>query len=173
MSLKGLLVVVLGMLIVACGGGNSNDESPTSPSGSGGSAPAAGAWTGTFARPGGQAPLSLRWEATANGSDLNGPLTLTNGAVSIRVPLRGSTSGNDRQGYDIHMSIMTNPGDIAGFPTCRVLGNTEGTPDPFSSPYTSITVRTFNISFSECSGFVENPPQRNGFQEIGQLSLRK
>jgi hypothetical protein len=167
----GILVLAIGLS--GCSGNNSKN-SPTGPSGSGGGA--AGAWTGTLTRPGGQAPMSVRWQASVQGeSDLTGPMTLTNGGASVTVTAKGSTAGNDRSGYTIHLMLSSNTGDIAGFPDCTVRANTagSGTGDPFRQPYTSISVPALDISYSGCAGFVEYPPQRNFVQETVGLSLTK
>lgn len=165
----------VGMAGIGCGGGGS---SPTSPSGAGGGSASSGAWTGTIARPGGLAPISVRWDVTTNEDGLFGPMTLTNGAASVTVQARGLTGGNDRQGYTIHISLNSNAGDFAAFPSCSVRGNSAGAQsgDPFPSPYTTITTPAFSISFSGCRGFIDTGypnAQSNFIQETGQLNLRK
>jgi hypothetical protein len=166
------------LAVSACGGGGGGQaSSPTAPSGSGGggSAPATGIWTGTFARPNGAAPLTLRWEATASGSDLLGPMTMTNGSNSITVPVRGVVGGNDSLGYDIHFTFQSTAGTHPAFPTCFVIG---GPPTnqgaPFARPYNRIDVAGFIMRFNNCSSFVEYPPGVQGnLTETGQLTLSK
>lgn len=173
MSLRSrkLLVFTLAAGLAGCGGNNSKN-SPTSPSGG----PAAGTWTGTLTRPGGLAPMSVRWEAKAQGDyELVGPLTLTNGGTSVTITGKGATAGNDKSGYSIHMQLSSNPGDIAAFPNCSVRGNTagSGTGDPFPQPYNTISVPAVDVSYSGCGGFVEYAPQSNFLQETAKLTLNK
>ena len=166
-----MFVLIVAAMLAACGGNNSKN-SPTGPSGNS----AAGTWTGTLTRPGGLAPMSVRWEAKVQGeSDLTGPMTLTNGGVSVTITAKGSTAGNDKSGYTIHLMLSSNPGDIASFPDCSVRGNTagNGTGDPFPQPYNSISVPAVDVSYSGCAGFVEYPPQRNFIQEMARLTLNR
>lgn len=174
MSMTGsrLAALVLAICMSGCRGGSGGG--PTAPSASGGSAPASGPWTGTFTRPDGLAPLSVRWEVTVETSPddlLRGPMTLTNGANSVTVRARGNLGGNDRQGYSIHMQLEATRGEIAAFPNCAVIGVTrsEGGGDPFPRPYTSITVSSLELNYNDCLGFIEQRFAR----EIGRLSLTK
>ena len=159
---RAILVVILG---VGCGGGNSAD-SPTSP----GNTTLLGAWTGSVVRPGGLPPLSVRWETpTLTDYSLTGPLTLTNSnGVSVTVTGQGNTSGNDRQGYEIHMSFQSS----AVSPECTVRGNSAGSQsgDPFPAPYRSISVPTFSISYSSCAALIGG---QGNLQETVQLNLTK
>ena len=182
MRVRSLFTVLIAALTVAsaCGGGGS-DSSPTAPSGSGGTAPTTGAWTGTITRPGGLGTLSVRWEATTNDNLLVGAATLTNGASSVTVPAQGSTSGNDRNGYSIHMSFNSQLGSTSPDPAvCTVRGNSasvrqEG--DPFPQPYKTISVPTFQISYSGCRGRLVDTgysdPLSNFLQETVELNLQK
>jgi hypothetical protein len=164
-------VLMLAAGLAACGGNNSKNN-PTGP----GSNSAAGTWTGTLTRPGGLAPMSVRWQATVEtDAGLIGPMTLTNGGTSVTIKAKGATAGNDKQGYSIHMQLTSDSGDIPAFPDCKVLGNTAGSGqgDPFRQPYTSISVPTLEVSYLGCAGFVENPPQTNFFRETAALILTK
>lgn len=166
-------------LMTACGGdGGATANSPTAPSGPGGVAPTTGAWTGTLTRPGDLGTLSLRWEATTTGSDMIGPLTLTNGAASVTVTARGITGGNDRQGYAIFITFNQNASEwpAAG---CRVIAATvqSQTDDPFPAPYNRITIRALDISYSGCRGGLISTgfanPLSDFLQEIARLELSK
>jgi hypothetical protein len=164
------LVLTLAIGVAACGSNSKNN--PTGPGGNS----AAGTWTGTLNRPGGLAPMTVRWEAKVQeGQGLVGPMTLTNAGVSVTITGKGSTGGNDSSGYSIHMQLSSNPGDIAGFPNCSVRGNTSGSGqgDPFRQPYNSISVPSVDVSYSGCAGFVENPPQTNFLQEKASLTLNR
>jgi hypothetical protein len=167
-------VLILAIGLAGCGGGNNSKNNPTGPS-SGGSA--AGTWTGTLTRPGGLAPMSVRWQASVQGdSTLTGPMTLTNGiGTSVTVTANGNTAGNDKSGYSIHMQLTSNPGDISAFPNCSVRGNTAGggQGDPFPQPYNAISVPAVDVSYSGCAGFVEYPAQSNFLQETARLTLNK
>ncbi len=182
--------MALALGVSACGGGGSGSDtankmrnSPTAPSGSGGSSPASGTWTGTITRPGGLDTLSVRWEAatgTVNGlSGLTGPMTLTNGAASVTVTAGGITGGNDPQGYKIFLSFTSKAGDFSAFPTCAVLGNSAGASqegEPFPSPYTSISVPAFSINYNSCRGFIDtgySSSLSNSLQETVQLNMHK
>ena len=179
LGMVGALSVVM---CIACGGGNSSGSSPTAPSGgSGGTSATTGAWTGTITRPGGLGTLSVRWEVTNNDNVLVGPATLTSGGSSVTVQTQGSTSGNDRNGYSIYMSFNSQLGTTSPDPAvCTVRGNSasvrqEG--DPFPQPYRTISVPTFQISYSGCrGGLVEtgySSPMSNFLQETVQLNLQK
>ena len=171
LKLQKWLVVSLVAGMAACGGNNSKN-SPTGPSGSS----AAGTWTGTLTRPGGAAPISVRWEAKVQGeSDLTGPMTLTNGGATVTITAKASTAGNDKSGYSIHMQLSSNSGDIPAFPSCAVRGNTAGNGqgDPFAQPYTAISVPNLDISYAGCAGFVDYSGQANFLQETARLSLNK
>lgn len=162
-------IVVAGLLSIgSCKKGMGARESPTSPSGSGGAAPAAGAWTGTIIRPGRLETLSVRWEVTTSVDGLFGPMTLTRGGASVTVQVHGLTGGNDRQGYNIHLQFTSNAGDSPAFPSCFVRGNSVSqSGDPFPPPYTSITTSAFDISYSGCRGFIDSgysSPQSNRVQ---------
>lgn len=166
------------LLSPACGGEGAASNSPTAPSGPGGTAPAAGIWTGTLIRPGDLGTLSLRWEATTVNNDLQGPLTLTNGAASVTVTARGSVGGNDRQGYGIFMSFNQNAGEA---PTtgCALIAATVQTPEgeAFPAPYNRIVIRGVDISYSGCRGGLISTgysnPQTNFLREIVRLELSK
>lgn len=135
------------LLSPACGGGGSS-SGPLGPT-----APTEGAWTGTITRPEGRGTLSVRWEATTSGSDLRGPLTMTNGAASVTVTARGSTGGNDRQGYAIWVSFNQENNEL---PTtgCAVRAATVTMPggEPFPAPYNRFTIRGLDITYSGCRG---------------------
>jgi len=168
------LIAAALLCLPACGGGNSSN-SPTSPSGA---ASTAGTWTGTITRPGGLAPITVRWEVTTTSQGLSGPMALTNGAATAQTTVQGNTAGNDKNGYTIHMSFSSNPGDSAGFPNCTIRGNTNGPQegDPFPSPYSAITVASFSISYNSCRGFIDtgySDPLANFLQETVQLTLHK
>jgi hypothetical protein len=178
---SGVLAIV-SLVALGCGGGSSSN-SPTAPSGSGGTSAVTGGWTGTITRPGGLGTLSLRWEAATDPAvdyRIAGPMTLTNGGTSVTVPAQGNTAGNDRNGYSIHMSFNSELGSTSPDPAvCTVRGNSapvrqEG--DPFPQPYRTISVPTFQISYSGCRGLVDtgySSPQSNFLQENVQLSLQK
>jgi hypothetical protein len=164
-----VIALILAAGLEACGGNNSQN-SPTGPSGNS----AAGTWTGTLTRPGGLAPMSVRWQAAVQeGSGLVGPMTLTNGGASVTITAKGSTSGNDKLGYSIHMQLTGNSGEIPGFPTCSVLGSTTGSGDPFPQPYNAISVPAVDVTYSGCAGFVEYPGLSNSLRETARLSLTK
>jgi hypothetical protein len=170
------LIAVALACLPACGGNNSSN-SPTSPSAS---AATTGIWTGTITRPGGLAPITVRWEVTSNSGGLTGKMTLTNGGATATTTATGNTAGNDKQGYTIHMSFSSNPGDNAGtgFPNCTILGSTIGpqTGEPFPSPYANISVPAFQINYNSCRGFIDtgySDPLANFLQETIQLTLHK
>ena len=159
---------------ISCGGGGSNSaNSPTSPS----NTPVLGVWTGTLTRPGGNPPLSIRWETpTLNDYKFSGPLTLSNGqGVSVQATGEGGTAGNDNQGYKILVWFQSD----AVAPNCTVRGNSEGaqsqssTPqgDPFPAPYTTITVSAFNITYVGCTALLG--PTGLNLAETVQLRLVK
>jgi hypothetical protein len=169
MSSRTHVVLSLAVALAACGGGNNAKNSPTGPSGS----PAAGTWTGTLARPGGLAPMQVRWQASPEGEySLTGPMTLTNNGTSVTITAKGSTAGNDKSGYSIHMMLSSNSGDIPAFPSCAIRGNTSGggQGDPFKQPYTSISAPAVDISYTGCAAFVDNSPF---VQERVALTLSK
>lgn len=155
----------LGLLASACGGGGSSN-SPTSPS-----ATTSGLWTGTLTRPSGLGTLALSWQASKTDEGLSGPLTLTNGNVSMTVQAKGNTAGNDSNGYTLHMQFNSNAGDSPSIPTCSVRGNSQGTADSFSSPYSRITVASFSVQYNACPGLIV--PTQPFVQEVVQLSLSK
>lgn len=177
--MRPILFVFLAIAAISCGGGGGGNQSnsPTAPSGSGGTAPTAGAWTGTLTRPGGLGTLSLRWEVTTDADGLVGPLTLTNGAASATVTARGNTSGNDR-GYRVHMSFNA---QLVNAPAggCTIRGATSGPQEgePFPSPYTRITIPTFSIQYSGCRGGLIStgyPNAQSDFlEETARLELSK
>jgi hypothetical protein len=173
-----MTVVVMMLNLAACGGGSKNSNSPLAPS-AGGSSPASGVWTGTITRPAGLGTISVRWEA-ANGTignipGLTGPMTLTNGAASITVTANGITSGNDKDGYKIHLDFQSKSGDSPAFPACSIVGSDDA--DPWPSPYTSISAPAFNITYNGCRGFIDtgySNAQACCLQEAGsQLSMHK
>lgn len=172
------LIAVLLLLVVtfACSR-NSSSGGPTSPSGAGGTAPAAGTWIGTLTRPNGQAAMTVRWQVTVqtNPDDvLTGPMTLTNGTNSVTMNARGNLGGNDSQGYSIYLQLTSNTGDNPAFPDCRVVGNTLSGSDPFPKPYTAVTIAALDVSYSGCRGFVEYAsPLQNFLQETVRLTLTK
>jgi hypothetical protein len=161
---RAVVVVCTLVATFGCKGSNSAN-SPVAP----GSTTLLGVWTGTVTRPGGSV-LSVRWETpNLNDFSLTGPLTLTNSATggSVTVTGQGNTAGNDRSGYTIHMSLQTD----AVFPNCTVRGNTSSPQggDPFPSPYRSISVPAFSISYFGCEAFLG----QNNVQETVQLNLTK
>ena len=170
--------VLVCVLSASCKGGGSN-ASPTAPSGAGGTAPTEGAWTGTITRPGGLAPITVRWEATRDPAvdyRITGPMTLTNGGTSVTIRASGNTSGNDSNGYKISMSLTANTGEIAGFPTCNINGSHVGSQegDPFPQPYTRISVPALDMSYNNCRGFIEYAsPTNSSLTERTQLNLSK
>jgi len=178
MRFSGILhvVSVIGAIAtsVGCGSGNNSANSPTAPS----NTPVLGVWTGTLTRPGGLAPLSIRWETPTLGSEgkFSGPLTLSNGqGASVQLSAEGGSSGNDKQGYKILMWFRSD----AVAPNCTVRGNSEGaqaassTPqgDPFPAPYTTIAVSVFNITYIGCTALVG--PNGLNLAETVQLRLVK
>ncbi|MGE0447287.1 MAG: hypothetical protein AB7P99_18835 [Vicinamibacterales bacterium] len=173
-----LLALLLG---AACGGGDPSSRSPTAPSATGsagGTSSTAGTWTGTLTRPGGLGTLSARWEAAINRNNLEGPLTLTNGEASVTVMARGSTGGNDREGYGISMSFNQEPGEL---PTtgCAVLAGPVGGGDGrnFPAPYNRFTFNGLDISYSGCRGGListgYSDPQTNFLREVVSLEMSK
>lgn len=144
-----------------------------------GTAATTGTWTGTITRPGGLAPITVRWETTTNPSvdyQFTGPMTLTNGGTSVTIRAIGNTAGNDRNGYTIHMQLTSNQGEIAAFPTCTIFGDSVGSQegDRFPQPYNRISVATFDISYNSCRGFIEYPsPTQNSLRETVQLTPTK
>ena len=144
-----LLIVGALTVSISCKGGNSAN-SPVAP----GNTTLLGVWTGTLTRPGGLGTLSIRWETpTLNDYSLTGPLTLSNtSGTSVQLRGQGNTAGNDKNGYKIHMSFQSD----AVAPNCTVRGNTsapqEG--DPFPSPYRTITVPAFSITWTGCTALV-------------------
>ena len=99
-------------------------------------------------------------------------MTLTNNGVSLTVPGRASASGNNSNGYDLHFSINTNPGDIVGFPGCSVRASPSGALPRFTAPYKTIAI-TLQISYAGCNAFIEPPPLSNFLQETVQLNISK
>lgn len=172
-----LRAVIIASLVTGTGctglGGSGGDDpgSVTGPSGNSGGLP--GAWTGTIARPNGEPALNVRWELGPEVNNGNtGPMTLTNGAVSMTVPGRASVSGNSSQGYTLHISIDANPGTIAGSPNCSVRASPSGAPPPFTSPYRNISI-SLQMNYSDCQTFIQPPPLRNFVNEVVQLTLSK
>ena len=87
-------------------------------------------------------------------------------------------AGNDSSGYTLHMSITSKTGDSPAFPTCTMNANSAGAQqgDPFPSPYTSISVPVFSITYNTCRGFIDtgySSALSNSLQETVQLSMRK
>ncbi|MBY0495212.1 MAG: hypothetical protein K2Y23_13455 [Cyanobacteria bacterium] len=99
-------------------------------------------------------------------------MTLTNNGVSIIVPGRAAASGNNSLGYDMHVSINTNPGDVAGLPNCTVRASPVGSLPRFTAPYKSIAT-TLQIFFASCEAFITPPPLSNFLQETVQLNVNK
>lgn len=162
-----IVAVGIGTLASGCGSGNSSN-SPTAP----GSTVLSATWTGTLTRPGGLAPMTVRWVATQSDTGLSGPLTLTNNGVSVTFPAQGGPAGNDSSGFRFFMQFKGDTGSISGFPTCAVLGNTQGTPDAFPSPYNKVTVASFSISYQNCKGFIDTGAS-TGLSEVAQLTMSK
>jgi hypothetical protein len=162
-AVSALLVVA----VLVGAGCRKDSNSPVSPD----STARQGGWTGIITRPGGQPPITAMWDPTQSADGLSGPMTLTSGGISIIVTARGGTSGNDSVGHRIHTSFMDAAGGNAALPGCTVRGNTNGPQegDPFPSPYTTITVPAFSITYNSCPGFV----QGNFLQEIVQITLTK
>jgi hypothetical protein len=174
-------VIALTVAAAACGGGSDkNANNPVAPSG-GGPSPAAGPWTGSITRPNGLGTLSVQWQAgtapVGNLPGLSGPMTISNGSATITVTMNGITSGNDNNGYMLHLDFNSKAGDSTAFPNCSAIGNTAGSgADPFPSPFTTITVPALQISYSFCRAFIVTgyPNAQSDFlQETVQLNLHK
>ena len=170
------IAVLLVAGTLACS--KSSGSGPTSPTGPGGSAPASGTWTGSLTRPNGQTAMTVRWQVTVVTSPddgLLGPMTLTNGANSVTVQVKGNLGGNDSQGYSLYLQLTSNAGDNPAFPGCTVIGNSASSQqgDPFPKPYTAITVAVLDVSYNSCAGFVEYAPLSNFLRENGRLTLTK
>jgi hypothetical protein len=154
------------LVVVVAGAGCKKSNSANSPLNPG-TSPLPGVWTGTVVRPGGLAPLSVRWDTGLDSYTMNGPLTLTNGNVSATTTGQGNVAGNDNNGYTIYMSFSsTGPG-------CTVRGSTDGPTvgDPFPQPFKTISVPVFSISYLQCQELLgSNLPF---LEEKVQLNLTK
>jgi hypothetical protein len=176
-----VIALALAMGVAGCSGGSKTENSPVAPSG-GGPAPAAGPWTGTITRPNGLGTLSVQWQAnmaTFNGvSGLTGPMTIGNGSATVTVTANAITSGNDSNGYTMHLDLSSKAGDSVAFPNCTIGGSTNAPEghDPFPSPFTTINIPAFGISYGFCRAFIITgyPNSQSDFlQETVQLSMHK
>ena len=163
-------VVVAAVMACKSGSGGSGG-SPSAPTADGGGLP--GTWSGTLSRPNGQA-LTVRWQiGSASGDGANtGPITLTNGSTSITVPARAASSGSDSIGYDLHVSINSSPGEVAGMPSCVVRASPTGGAVRFTAPYRTISI-PLQVFYTGCETFIPPPPLTNFLQETGTLNLTK
>jgi len=104
-------------------------------------------------------------------------MTISNGVASITVTANVITSGNDNNGYTFHLDFNSKPGDSTAFPNCSASGSTAGSgADPFPSPFTTITVPAFQISWGFCRAFIVTgyPNAQSDFlQETVQLNMHK
>lgn len=167
--MKGFVVAIgIATLVSGCSVTGNSKNSPTAP----GSTALAATWTGTLTRPNGLPAMTVSWVATQSDTGLDGPVTLTNGSVSVTFPGHGGASGNDSSGFRWFMQFKGDPGSMSNFPTCAVLGNTQGTPDAFPSPYNKVTIATFSISYQNCKGFVDTGAS-SSLSEIAQLTMSK
>ena len=166
----GVATMLLAAAIGCKSGSGRSSGSPTAPTADGGGLP--GTWMGTFTRPNGQS-LGVRWEIGAATSGANiGPITLINGAASLTVPARATASGNNSIGYDLHVSISSNPGEVAGMPNCVVRASPPGGVVRFASPYRAFSVG-LQVIYTSCEAFIAPPPLTNFLQETGTLTLTK
>ena len=173
-----LAATVLVLLSVAAcsklgGGGSNTENSPVGPSSN---FNVSGTWTGSLSRPDGST-VAVRWQVTMGKDDrgndiMTGPMTLTYNGVSVTAPGRGVPSGNDRSGYTIHFSMMGKPGDTPALPSCYVIGSVVDAA-PFTQPYTSISTAPFDVSYNNCTGFINPPPQRLQVVESTRFNATK
>ena len=162
---RSLLLASILVAHLSCGSGSNSQNSPIAP----GNTTLVGVWTGTVTRPAGFAPLSVRWETGLNDFILTGPVTLTNGGVSVTTNGQSNLAGNDQSGYTIHLSFMSSA------PGCTVRGNTSGSQlgDPFPQPFRTISVPVFDISYNNCQAFIDPGGVSNFRQETVQVNLTK
>ena len=162
-----LLVGSVLTLAVGCGGSGSGSGTPTGPSSN---TLSGTTWTGTLARPAGLAPIAVRWQV---GSDLSGPMTLTNGGSSVTFQLVGVPSGPKGTVSSIHFNFSANTGAIATLPNCSILTKDSVDATDLKEPITAITTAPFTVSYSNCQGFVDPPPLSNFRAESTQLVMTK
>ena len=166
-----ILLATIGLAAAGCKSDGNGGNSPTSPSNS---SRINGIWAGTLTRPGGAAPLALRWDVgivTGSVDELRGTITLTGPGGTATASAKGVPAGNDNNGYTIHMSFS----EASPASACRVIGNTNSpTGDPFAQPYSTINAPSFSIAYTgDCQGLLNNSSPQAFVQETAQLSLIK
>lgn len=161
------------LAIATCCGGSSSATSPSTTTADGGGLP--GSWTGSLSRPGGLGPIAVTFEIGAQNPDFSntGPMTLTFGGATVTATGRVTSSGNDKNGYMVTVSLQANRGEIAGFPNCSIVGGANGASVPFTAPYKSMSIAV-RMSYRSCDGFITPPsPLTNSVDEDAQLTLTK
>ena len=168
--LRALAVAGIALILVtACKKAASQFGDLTGPS----STTMTGTWAGTLSRPGGLAPIAVRWQVTRSENNLTGPMTLTNGASSVTFTMGGMLSGPNADGYGLNLRVSVAEGGIATLPSCSIINNGTVDASGLREGTTNITTNTFTISYRSCNGFVDPEAPRTVLDESTQLVLNK
>lgn len=129
-----LVLSVLSISSVACGGSTSPSSMPIN---------LAGTWSGLLGQSGSGTALKMTWSASQDGSSVSGPATLIKPAANI--PGTGILSGT-LTGSQLSLTFAVPTGSVPGFAACSITGSGSATVT------NSAISGSLAATFQSCSG---------------------